>query len=62
MCVRVRVCVYDGTLDDLLLCAGFPEAKLAGAKAGFAAAGFDCWETTIGSRGVWLHYHTPNNV
>ena len=38
-----------------LLCLGFSESRLREAKDAFTAAGFDCWETTIGSRGVCLH-------
>jgi mevalonate kinase len=39
----------------MLIPPGFPEAKLKEAEEAFSTAGFDCWETTIGSSGVLAH-------
>jgi len=34
---------------------GFPEEQLSEAKTAFTEAGFVCWQTIIGSKGITQH-------
>ena len=42
----------------LKMFAGFSQTRLEEAKLALIEAGFDCWETVIGSRGVTKHLLT----